>query len=310
MTDPLDSLRVAVAAKVEEEMRPLKARFDDVTECLRTYSDAARAGTETRILNSILLTLGQPTVPVDPVLGDATSKLRGALSDFLQLLSTPEGARPPDQPTAVADAVPTETAANDDDAATNAEEEDEPPSEVTPKTRKDVPLEVVDRANALMDAVQQLDKTTEHPIRLGFLLQILTCELRICMEQFPINHPLGESLGEIGIRGVNRIREEKTPETYIKGLAFGARYKWRQLIAETQTKLRQFDTDAASGVPSKKGNGSKPKSSPKNEPPQKPTYTWPELSQLRQLAYDPRDGARTTVARYAFFSQPLAPCCQ
>ena len=278
MTDPLDSLRVAVAAKVEEEMRPLKARFDDVTECLRTYSDATRAGTETRILNSILLTLGQPTVPVDPSLEETATKLRWALSDLLQLLGTPVGeARQPDPPPA-ADAVPAETANDIEEEA-----EDEPPSEVTPKTYKDVPPEVVDRANALMDAVQQLDKTTEHPIRLGFLLQILTCELRICMEQFPINHPLGESLGEIGIRGVNRIREEKTPETYVKGLAFGARYKWRQIIAETQTKLRQFDADAAGGIPSKKSNGNKPKSNPKNEPPQKPTYTWPELPQLRQF---------------------------
>jgi hypothetical protein len=241
MPDIFDLLRIASAERATKTVQPLRDAFQRVRGYLDGYEKAAETVALGESVQTMLISVGQPPPSIPERQALPTAELVDALRQALLLVETWQ--------------IPQEP------APAPVPEEAPPPVVVVAEAPKDtpfrqlieakpiptVPAETLAKVFAIADEVARLrvDFQTEHPIRLGFLLQALVAEARTLLDRVPTGTPASTQVSRV-ISMIGYMRGEGRVDGFIKGLAREHRYDWPQIAFEARRKLSRYDADALS----------------------------------------------------------------
>jgi hypothetical protein len=220
---------------------------------LTDYVSEARQEVEAEIVEGLFAAIGKPS-PLRRPGGQAKRALRTCLETLLSTLG---------------DEVP--------EGVVRVHAEDFPSA---PEAPIHAPGLSVDEAaiRALAAEIDSLS-ASEHPLRLVPLLQALTAEVRMWLEQLPSHGPLHYLMSD-RIPTLSRIKRQANVEEFIKGLARDHRADWASVASSARARVRRFDSDATESVLVRK-EPAPPKE--RESASEKVSASWPEFPKLRGL---------------------------
>jgi hypothetical protein len=259
-----DTIQTAAQKKIDAEMGPVIEKIASLRGSLLDYEFIARQETERRVVNAVLVALGQEQQPEMTGAEASREALRAALLEVWGLVGGPPFVSPPSA-AEVPVAVMTPT----------------PAAPPTPKpTKPPCNPAIYEKAKQLINEIEMLSPTVKdnHPVRLFPLLQAMVAEARLYMDALPDGHQLNERLSRL-MPVLGAMKVEGGVQEYIRGLAFGSQGDWNRLSYANRLTVTQFDRDATPPEPPK----STPKTVTKKAESEKASvlHTWPKLPWLR-----------------------------
>lgn len=273
-----DTIQTAAQKKIDAEMGPIIEKMASLRGHMTEYETIARQETERRVVNAVLVALGQEQQPETTGAEASRAALRAALLGVWGLVGGPPFVSPP---SAVEVPVAVQPATLETTNATFHDLVGTPAAPPTPKpTKPPCSPAMYEKAKQLINEIEMLSPTVKenHPTRLAPLLQAMVAEARTCMDALPEGHQLNERLSRL-MPALGAMKIEGGVQEYIRGLAFGSTGDWHRISNENRQKVRQFDRDAAPPEPPK----STPKPVAKKAETEKASvlHTWPKLPWLR-----------------------------